>query len=400
MEFLVPKFTLHNYTQIMSQKFQWFWPDWWSLNDLVRCLRGTDLCERFARLDARNLYQGLSVWAQEVVMIWGRQVPLEEALCAIKLVMPSLWMCDYFFWNVWQGTHTWIDIILPEDTPILSYAPWQVTRVKHRDGVTKNEGNCVVVKDARGYFRWYEHLSRIAVVMWQHIDQWTMLWTCGKTGQATQYHLHVQVDKPTTTPNPHWSVMRTTIHQKTIDPLGVLRAVCSSFHDLPYEAVYQDAIWLLVERGYLKWYQGNLFPNQSLKRYELALLMHRIFSATSHYATLPQLTPASPVYSDVTWGEPELDEALRYLFQYGLMKWYASGLFWPFDIVHLDQAVAVLGRTFFGLEDDLTWSSWYGPYFRYFTSHGYLEGISPSPDKPLLRKDLFLLLSRVITTIW
>ena len=48
--------------------------------------------------------------------------------------------------------------------------------------------------------------------------------------------------------------------------------------------------------------------------------MHRIFSATNHYQRLQQVNHAAPVYNDVTRGEPELDDALRCLFQYGLMK--------------------------------------------------------------------------------
>ncbi|NCQ82351.1 hypothetical protein GW750_06190 [bacterium] len=47
--------------------------------------------------------------------------------------------CDYFFWNVGAGTHHGVDIILPQHTPIVSRTNGVVTRVKKRDGFSKNE---------------------------------------------------------------------------------------------------------------------------------------------------------------------------------------------------------------------------------------------------------------------
>jgi hypothetical protein len=69
---------------------------------------------RFANLDARKLATDLSVGANETITIGGNVMKLRECIIAIKLGLPSLWVCDYFFWNVGDGTHTGIDIIMPK----------------------------------------------------------------------------------------------------------------------------------------------------------------------------------------------------------------------------------------------------------------------------------------------
>ena len=395
MTFLVPKFTLQNYTTIMGQDFQWIWTDRWSFADLVRLLCVASFRERFADLDARKLATDLQVGNSETILLWGKSIKLKDCIIAIKLCLPSLWVCDYFFWNIWDGTHTGIDIIMPKWTPIPAFQWGKVTRIKQRDGVANNEGNCVVVQDARGYFRWYEHLHRIDVQTGQQLAQWTQIWICGTTWNSTQFHLHLQVDGPQTTPNPHWSTDIWTIQQKTIDPLSALRAAFSSIKDLPYIGLYQDAIWLLLAWWYIQWANWFIFPDNSLQRYEIALLLHRMLKKLNQYAKLTKVTTTSPTYSDVVWGEPELDEALLWLWQYGLMKWYPNGKFWPFEPILFEQLLALVGRSFFKLQD-ASGASWWQTYLTYFQNNGYLSWVIGKIGKSILRKDCFLLLSRVI----
>lgn len=395
MSYLIPKFTLQNYTTLMGKDFQWTWADRWSFADVVRLLCVESFRTRFANLDARKLSTDLSVWGSETITIGWKVVKLRECIIAIKLCLPSLWVCDYFFWNVGDGTHTGIDIIMPKWTPILAFQWGKVTRIKQRDGVTNNEGNCVVVQDTRGYFRWYEHLHRIDVQPGQQLAAGTQLGTCGSTGNSTQYHLHLQVDGPQTTPNPHRSTDIWTIQQKTIDPLRALRAAFSTIKDLPYAWLYQDAIWLLLESWYISWANGYVFPDNSLQRYEMALLLHRMLKKLKQYAKLSKLTTTSPTYSDVIWGEPELDEALVRLRQYGLMKWYPNGKFWPFDTVLYEQFLALVGRSFYKLQDAAGAQRWQ-PYLTYFQQQGHLSGVEAKIGKSILRKDCFLLLSRIV----
>lgn len=395
MTTLVPKFTMQNYTQIMGQEFQGTWSDWWSLADVVRLLCVETFRSRFASLDARRLDTDLSVGASETIVIGGKTIKLRDGVIAIKLALPSLRCCDYFFWNVWSWTHTWVDIILPKKTPIIAFQAGKVTRIKKRDWVTSNEWNCIVIQDSRGYFRWYEHLDRIEVIVGQQVNKWMQIGLCGSTGNSTQYHLHLQVDAPQTSPNPHWSSSITTIQQKTIDPLRALRAAFSSTQDLPYEVRYQDAIWFLLEQWYIQGAWWYVYPDGSLQRYEMALILHRILKKRKRYDQLTKVTTTLPTYTDVAWWQPELEEALRHLWQYGLMKWYPNNTFWPSNLLLYEQALALLWRSFFNLQD-FNGSVRYQTYLTYFQQHGYLDGVSAQFGKPLLRKELFLLVWKVL----
>lgn len=396
MTFLIPKFTLQNYTQIMGQEFQWTGADWWSLTDVVRLLCVESFRMRFASLDARKISTDLNVWNSEMITIWWKNIKLRDCVTALKLALPSLRVCDYFFWNVWSGTHTGIDIILPKNTPIPAFQWGKVTRIKTWNGQSNTEGNCVVIQDARWYFWGYEHLERIDVAVGQQLAQWAQVGICGNTGNSTQFHLHLQVDTPQTAPNPHWSTNIGTIQQKTIDPLRALRAAYSSTVDLPYEALYQDAIGMLLEKWYIKGSGGHVFPDNSLQRYEMALMLHRMLKKMNWYTKLTKVTTTTPQYSDLSRWEPEVDEALLRLWQYGLMKWYANGKFWPFEPLLYEQLLALLWRSFYKLQDS-AWANWRQVYLTYFQNKGYLAAVPTQLGKPILRKDCFLVVSRVVT---
>ncbi|MBP6257282.1 hypothetical protein KA405_06450 [Patescibacteria group bacterium] len=64
--------------------------------------------------------------------------------------------------------------------------------------------------------------------------------------------MHLQVDLPKTSPNPHRSTDLSTIQNKTIDPLRALRAAFSIIKDLPYEERYQDSLGYLLEHAIIK----------------------------------------------------------------------------------------------------------------------------------------------------
>lgn len=138
--------------------------------------------------------------------------------------MPTPRTSDYFFWNIEQGTHTGIDILMPQGTPIPSFTAGKVVRIKHRDGVKKDEGNCVVVKSPAGFYYGYKHLDTIAVKDAQEVTKGTVLGTCGSTGQSTQYHLHFQVDSKDTPFYPYRSNVLGSIKRYTLNPLHVLQS--------------------------------------------------------------------------------------------------------------------------------------------------------------------------------
>lgn len=394
---LIPKFTLQNYTQIMGSPYDGNTSNWRSFDDVVRLLCVETFRERFALVDGRKLSTDLNVWSSETIMIWGKTINLRECVIAIKLVLPTLRTTNYFFRNIWFWTHLWIDIMLPKWTPIIAFQWWKVSRIKVRDGVTKNEGNCVVIQDDRGYFWWYEHLDRIDVRLWNTVGKWTQIGTCGSTWNSTQYHLHLQVDLPKTSPNPHRSSDLTTIQNKTIDPLRALRAAFSIIKDLPYEARYQDALGYLLEHAIIKWFQWSVFPDQTLQRYEMALIMHRVLSFFNKYNQLPIVNVWPMPYTDIASLGNESIVALTNLWKYWIMTWWPTGQFEPYKPLLYEQAMALLWRSFFNLHD-LHPGVWYQLYVNYLRHHGYLEWNGWVLWKPLLRKDCFLLVWRTVSS--
>lgn len=401
----LPFFTLSNYQQIMQLPYAWvpaIWLDFWNVISVLR----PGLIWRFANLDARKLWTDLNVPSSEKLRIWTEDYALKDAMIALKLLLPTLWACEYFFRNVKEWTHLGIDLLLPQWTPLPSFSAGKVTRIKTRDGTTKNEGNCVVVQDDRWHFRWYEHLETISVQQWQTVQQWTVLGTCWKTGNATQYHLHLQVDLPNSPwSHPYRSGNITEVKKYSCDPLAVLRAVSpnSSVKDLPYNSDYQECILILIHAWILK-SQPQVRPLAFLQRYEMALIMHRMLKKHNRYQKLQKQTTTKPAYTDVTLWQAELDEALLWLRQYGIMKW-SNGMFEPSAELKWEACLALLGRAFYGLQDvpagsKRVWSSnelpRYQSYFDYFKSHTLIDNNRPFIGNSIPRQDIFLVVKDVL----
>ncbi len=396
---ITPLFTIENYQNIMQNPYGWQPSNWLAFWDIVRVLRPA-LISRFASLDGRKLSTDLTVPASEKLRIWSKEYSLKDAIIALKLLMPTLRACTYFFWDVKKSTHLGIDIMLPRWTPLPSFTAGKVTRIKTRDGSSQNEWHCVVVQDARGYFWGYEHLDTISVNLGQNVQQWTTLWLCGKTGNATQYHLHLQVDFPSWSSHPYRSSSLSDIQKYTCDPLSALRAVSpiSAIKDLPYEMSYQESILILMDVGILK-IQPEVRPYAFLQRYEMALIMHRTLKTYNRYTHLIKQTNELPVYSDVTPWQAELDESLRRLRQYGLMKW-SNGSFFPAAELNGEECLALLWRSFFGLKDATSSSPRYQSYRDYFTTHSIIPTDRPYINKHIPRQDIFLVTKRVLVAKW
>ena len=306
----------------------------------------------YASVDARELWAYLDTHPITWTLAVGAStVQKKDYLIASKLLCPSARMCDYFFWNVTQGTHTWFDILAPRGTPITSFTAGTVTRIKQRDNVTLNEGNCVVVKAPNGYYVGYEHLDTIAVTVGTTVSQWTILGTCGKTGNASQYHLHLQVDKPDAPFHPYRSTNKTDIARWTVDPLACLRARApqAPFSDLPYDQYTQDAFIALKKATILQGSNGKCFPENTLLRYEFALLLKRMITKRSLTNGLPVVQPTYQPYTDLP-NDAELLSAVKLLQKYGIMKG-SNTLFAPNGVVLWEQLLAVLGRLFYKLTD-------------------------------------------------
>lgn len=394
---LAPRFTMTNYTPLMDVEFDGSqMSHWFAVWEFFATMQHPFTTE-YADVDVRKLTEFLqSHTPQGSRLFAGQDITKKDLLIACKLLSPTLRCCDYFFWNVGEGTHTGVDIMLPHRTPILSFTDGEVIRTKQWDGTTLNEGNCVVIKSTDGYVVGYEHLETIDVSVGQQITQGDQIGTCGTTGNSTQYHLHVQVDKWFAPFHPYRSQDLAQIKQYTIDPLPYFRARApqSPFIDLPNETVYKNAIAVLRKAHVIKGFDRQVFPNNTIKRYEAALMIDRTMRLYSMYDGLPVVIQHYTGYNDNDLWDAELDEALVRLQKYGIMKGH-SGNFYPKKQLLGEELLALLGRIFYDLSDNVTGHRWQN-YLTTFIDEGIVAADRSYIGKAAPRKEVFLLFSIVL----
>ncbi len=343
--FLVPSFTSQNYTNIMSQSYHALDTSTRvSFDSFLQYLQ-PDIIKKFAWQDARTLANDST----------------HPNLVSAKLLLPTLRTCDYFFWNVGAGTHHGVDIILPQHTPIVSRTNGVVTRVKKRDGFSKNEWNCVVIKSDSGYWS-YEHCQDMYVTVWQKINKWDTIASCGSTWNSTQFHLHIQCDTLDSPFQPYYSHSQSLqeIQRYTRNPLtnrtstNTWSTSNSIFADMPTQSEYKNAITFLYNAGIVAWYKWRISPTQKLQRYEFALIIHRAIQKLSLTSNLLPLNTKTIDYTDIGAYPAEVKKALQFLYTYDIMKGF-DGKFSPDKDVLWEEVLAVLWRLFFGLQNSTTW---------------------------------------------
>jgi hypothetical protein len=108
-----------------------------------------------------------------------------------------LWWSSYkYWWDVWNGWHTWTDIATAKWTPVYSIATWEVIIAKSLSGFW----NTITV---RHFINWkniysnYSHLSKILVNKWDKVRAWNKIWEVWSTWNSTWNHLHFQIDLDT-----------------------------------------------------------------------------------------------------------------------------------------------------------------------------------------------------------
>gem|GEM_PF-2504246 len=115
----IPFFTWSSYSQIMKEEYRYLEThNWVDMKHILRIMN-KDFMKKFADVDVREL----GTYVQEnkdnlesmpPVAMGDNFKTFEEVLISIKLLMPSLWSCNYFVWDIGEGKHHGIDIILPQ----------------------------------------------------------------------------------------------------------------------------------------------------------------------------------------------------------------------------------------------------------------------------------------------
>ncbi len=393
----VPFYTQSNYHDIITKSYE--------QNDRSNRCYLSDFFEvltdgfvsNYASLDARQLtsYFQNKVLNEMIPFGWTNK-KLQEVIVAIKLLMPTLRACEYFFWNCKNGTHGWIDIIMPKWTPIPSFSDWIVTRIKLRDWIKKDEGNCVVIQTWDKRYS-YKHMDGLNVKHGDMVDKWNIIWRCWSTWQSTQYHLHFQVDSPISPFNPYRSNQLQSVIKNTLDPLPFLRNIfwyTKIFIDMPLNTEHKQAIESLFGAGIIKWNWNKIMPESNLPRWQAAIVFDRIAKKYNLYSALAVVNPMFVSYSDIDWNNAELSEALKWLQKYWIMLW-SNWIFDPNRIINWEEWIAVLGRLLFGLKNDDNWM-WYKSYVNFFENNKFIMKNWIYLGRWILRKDAFLVLYRVL----
>jgi len=141
----------------------------------------------------------LTQWSQEY-----------QATMLERMIFTVPYLGNYLFdykENVWS--HPWVDIIAPLNTPVACIANGVVVEIGYQ---AAGYGNYVLVRHTGIDFGWqdstfyslYAHLNKVIVKEWDSILKGKYLWVVGKTGAATAYHLHFQIDTDSAQNHPFW----------------------------------------------------------------------------------------------------------------------------------------------------------------------------------------------------
>lgn len=114
-----------------------------------------------------------------------------------------------FDYKEYSGSHPWVDIIVPEGTPVHNIANGFIV-----DSGYQPSGfwNYVLIKHSWVNYGWkvqtlyslYAHLSKSLVTHWKKISKWEIIWLVWESGTATVPHLHFQLEGENTPYSPFW----------------------------------------------------------------------------------------------------------------------------------------------------------------------------------------------------
>lgn len=448
--FKTPFYTATTYRSIIEKPYNQSDPNsWHDFKDILSVLT-PEFIKKYENVSWQKVGQFISEnkWnlKQSIVLPSWKQISTEQALVACKYMFPTLWHCDYFYWKIWWWKHHGIDIMLPKWTPLPAFVDWEIVRVKMRDGKSKNEWNCLVLKGAvylndkwTDLYFWYEHLDWFNCQLWDKVKQWDIVAFCWTTWNSTQFHLHLQIDYSNAKFHPFWSGNIDEVSKFTIDPVKVLRLVLlqdknpfansqpieptipptvapiptvsptvqptskpieiNNNNNAEYsEFEYNDAIMNMSNKWLIKSSNGDYNPNWSLLRYEFALLLFRIIDQFALSNSLKNQSSQIQKYVDIDYWHQELVSAVELLQKYWIMKW-SGDKFMPMDSLKWEQLIAVIGRTFYWLTD---WEAQlrYQPHLDKLTQLGIIKPGWSFISKNILRKETFRILWAVLKNKW
>lgn len=127
-----------------------------------------------------------------------------------KVVYTVPYLSTYNFdYKEYSGSHPWIDIVVPEWTPVLNIANWVVVQTWFQSAgfwnyVLIKHSNILFSSKTQTIYSLYAHLSKIDVEEWTKIKKWQQIGLVWQTWTATVPHLHFQIDVDSAPYSPFW----------------------------------------------------------------------------------------------------------------------------------------------------------------------------------------------------
>ena len=408
--FKVPVYTRENYQSIINTPYHDVDTTNWIAFSAIPWLCQDEFLTAFSATHAAATGEAASRHTDlSNKSTWLEHIPTQhDALIALKLLLPTLRTCTYFYRDRGGGTHNGIDLILPLGTPIPSFTDGKVTRIKKRDGLKKDGGNSVTIRSGDQY-RSYLHLDAINVTTWQQITAGETIGTCGTTGYSTQYHLHLQIDKVDSPYQPYRSggSMQNVIRY-SFDPLTELQQLYADmkpdtntdssseiFSDMPTHPTYKQAITKLYNLWIIKWHEGKVYPTSTLKRYEFALMIKRIVDLYK-LDTTRSVIDSNASFTDINDFPQDVQETILFLSKHGIMSWH-NNQFSPTNELKWEEVLAVLGRMFYGTKNYTgTDGHRYRDYLRVFTKYGHIPSRREFVGNSITRQETMKVIAAMV----
>lgn len=377
-------------------------------------------------LEKCKKYPPVNIW-------WDNFVAFKDFFLSAKMLIMTWFTCKYWYWKKWElnkssswklFTHHGVDIILPKWTPILSFSDWLVVRSEFASAYW----NCVVVKsniEWETLYFCYEHLESLTVSKWESVSMSDKLWTCWDTWNSVWYHLHFQIDRDTAKFHPYWSSWKDDVAEtlkNCIDPIEFLR---NRKIETPKETQKQDIktndfqvwgsdfVWSMIKQlestnkatwdyisffknaWILKWDAWKFYLNNNLTRYQMTLIIYRLYKAW--LVQINDFNSCSFSFDDISndirkdW---EFMDALNFVVCTNILNW-DNWHFLPWNKLTWEQFLAIIWRLFANLKDseDL----WYKNYMDWAVDISLIEKDWIFIGKYISRKQVFSILYKLLS---
>ncbi len=184
-------------------------PDWTSLTTTEYSASYQDIPT--SKLQAMPEYRNDYFTFDSADLVWGNEE--HDVIRNTKITYSVPYAGHYLFDDCGEdcGSHPAVDIKAPDGTPVYAIANGIVSEANTSSGFGKSivikhndVPNPLASSQTTTLFSSYSHLSEFFVIEGQEVHKGEVIGKVGKTGTATNYHLHFQLDAEESPWQPYW----------------------------------------------------------------------------------------------------------------------------------------------------------------------------------------------------